>query len=466
MARAAIPNGPIPAIMSIPPLRDGAPSGLGESSSSAAALSPASGDRGVNTEAPANRSEFRAAGESGHVRCALAGRSTAALGSSGGETAVCVARREAESQDDRVPNASRGRADATRRTLRRRSADRAGRKAGVGVNLLELDELAHQMIRDRGAESCYIDYHPSFGASPFGKVLCTSVNDAVLHGLPHDYELVDGDLLSLDFACSVDGWVADSAISVIVGTPRPQDQQLIAVTEAALAAGIEAAQLGNKLGDISFAIARVAQRDGYKINTEFGGHGVGRTMHGDPHVPNNGRRGRGLALRPGLVIAIEPWFLETTDKIYTDPDGWTLRSRDGSRGAHAEHTVAITPTGSGDLDRAELIESPVDDDLVADPDLIEEPADAAQIADVDAAVGGAGVTAGGEVGGVVHRLAAAEEHRVRHRRVIDRRDVVPRLPSHRERALPGRRLVRTEAHVDPELSLAVDHPDQRIGCPC
>ena len=220
-----------------------------------------------------------------------------------------------------------------------------GDKADVGVNLLELDELAHQMIRDRGAESCYIDYHPSFGASPFGKVLCTSVNDAVLHGLPHDYELVDGDLLSLDFACAVDGWVSDSAISVVVGTPQPQDQQLIAVTEAALGAGIEAAQLGNKLGDISFAIARVAQRAGYKINTEFGGHGVGRTMHGDPHVPNNGRRGRGLALRPGLVIAIEPWFLETTDKIYTDADGWTLRSRDGSRGAHAEHTVAITPTG-------------------------------------------------------------------------------------------------------------------------
>ena len=95
-----------------------------------------------------------------------------------------------------------------------------GDKADVGTNLLELDELAHQMIRDRGAESCYIDYHPSFGASPFGKVLCTSVNDAVLHGLPHDYELVDGDLLSLDFACSVDGWVSDSAVSMIVGTPN------------------------------------------------------------------------------------------------------------------------------------------------------------------------------------------------------------------------------------------------------
>lgn len=217
--------------------------------------------------------------------------------------------------------------------------------ADVGVNLLELDELAHQMIKDRGATSCYIDYHPSFGASPFGKVLCTSVNDAVLHGLPHDYQLADGDLLSVDFAAEVDGWVADSALSVVVGTPRPQDLKLIETTEIALAAGIEAARVGNKLGDISYAIAQIATKAGYKINTDFGGHGVGRTMHGDPHVPNNGRRGRGLPLKPGLVIAIEPWFLETTDKIYTDKDGWTLRSQDGSRGSHSEHTIAITADG-------------------------------------------------------------------------------------------------------------------------
>lgn len=219
------------------------------------------------------------------------------------------------------------------------------KRADVGVNLLELDAIAHEMIRDRGATSCYIDYHPSFGGSPFGKVLCTSVNDAVLHGLPHDYPLQDGDLLSLDFASAVDGWVADSAVTVIVGTPIPQDAALIEVTQQALAAGIEAAQPGNKLGDISFAIARIATKAGLKINTDFGGHGVGRTMHGDPHVPNNGRRGRGLPLRPGLVIAIEPWFLHGTDKIYTDDDGWTLRSRDGSRGAHAEHTIAITEDG-------------------------------------------------------------------------------------------------------------------------
>jgi methionyl aminopeptidase len=215
-------------------------------------------------------------------------------------------------------------------------------KAAPGVNLLELDALAHDMIRAAGAESCYIDYHPSFGASPFGKVLCTSVNDAVLHGLPHDYVLADGDLLSVDFAASVDGWVSDSALSVVVGTPREEDLRLIDVTGRALEAGIDAARPGNKIGDISAAIAAVARAAGLTINTQFGGHGVGRTMHGDPHIPNDGRAGRGFKLQPGLVIAIEPWFLHTTDEIYTDPDGWTLRSADGSRGAHMEHTVAIT----------------------------------------------------------------------------------------------------------------------------
>ena len=217
--------------------------------------------------------------------------------------------------------------------------------AAVGVNLLELDALAHDMIRERGAESCYIDYHPSFGASPFGKVLCTSVNDAVLHGLPFDYVLQDGDLLSVDFAASVDGWVSDSALSVVVGTPREEDLQLIEVTSRALDAAIEWARPGNRMGDISHAIGQVARSAGLAINLQFGGHGVGRTMHGDPHVANDGRPGRGFRLKAGLVIAIEPWFLHTTNQIYTDPDGWTLRSQDGSRGAHMEHTVAITEDG-------------------------------------------------------------------------------------------------------------------------
>jgi methionyl aminopeptidase len=217
--------------------------------------------------------------------------------------------------------------------------------ADVGVNLLELDALAHDMIRERGAESCYIDYHPSFGAMPFGKVLCTSVNDAVLHGLPHDYTLRDGDLLSLDFAVSVDGWVSDSAVSLVVGTPDQRDLDLIDTTRRALDAGIAAAVAGNRIGDISAAIGAVAEAQRLSVNLQFGGHGVGRTMHGDPHVANNGRAGRGYPLRPGLVIAVEPWFLHSTDQIYTDRDGWTIRSADGSRGAHSEHTIAITEDG-------------------------------------------------------------------------------------------------------------------------
>ncbi len=222
---------------------------------------------------------------------------------------------------------------------------RLEKEADVGVNLLELDALAHDMIRERGAESCYIDYHPSFGAMPFGKVLCTSVNDAVLHGLPHDYVLQDGDLLSVDFAASVDGWVSDSAVSVVVGTPDERDLALIDTTRRALDAAIDVAQDGSRVGDISAAIAAVAHAEGLSINTDFGGHGVGRTMHGDPHIPNNGRAGRGYPLRPGLVIAIEPWFLQGTDQIFTDRDGWTLRSADGSRGAHSEHTIAISEDG-------------------------------------------------------------------------------------------------------------------------
>jgi methionyl aminopeptidase len=214
-----------------------------------------------------------------------------------------------------------------------------------GVNLLELDRIAHGLIRDRSATSCYIDYHPSFGAMPFGKVLCTSVNDAVLHGLPFDYRLRDGDNVSLDFAAEVDGWVADSAITVLVGTPRPEDVAMVDVAERALAAGIAAAVAGNHIGDISSAIGNTINEAGYAVNTAFGGHGVGRTMHQRPDVPNAGEWGRGLRLQPGLVIAIEPWFLAGSGKIRMDKDGWTIRSADRTRGVHVEHTVAVTADG-------------------------------------------------------------------------------------------------------------------------
>jgi len=217
--------------------------------------------------------------------------------------------------------------------------------AAVGVNLMDLEHHARRRIKERGAESCYWDYAPSFGRGPFRNVLCLSVNDAVLHGLPHDYVLRDGDLLSIDMAVGIDGWVADSALSVVVGTPDPADLRLIEATEVALAAGIAAARPGGRLGDISAAIGEVAHSYGYPVNGEFGGHGIGRTMHEAPHVANSGRARRGMRLDPGLTIAIEPWFCRSTDRITYDKDGWTIRSADGSRTAHSEHTVAITAAG-------------------------------------------------------------------------------------------------------------------------
>jgi methionyl aminopeptidase len=218
-------------------------------------------------------------------------------------------------------------------------------RAQVGVNLLDLEQHARQMIRDRQAESCYWDYAPSFGRGPFRNVVCLSVNDAVLHGLPHDYVLRDGDVLSMDLALGIDGWVADSAVTVIVGEAAEEDRRLVRASEEALEAAIAAAQPGARLGDVSAAIGAVAGRHGYPVNLEFGGHGLGRTMHEDPHVPNDGRAGRGLRLRPGLTLALEPWFARTTGTIVYDPDGWTIRSSDGSRTTHSEHTIAVTEDG-------------------------------------------------------------------------------------------------------------------------
>lgn len=218
-------------------------------------------------------------------------------------------------------------------------------RARVGVNLLELESHVREKIRLRGAESCYWDYSPSFGRGPFRNTVCLSVNDAVLHGLPFDYALRDGDVLTMDLAVGIDGWVADSATTVIVGTPATEDIRLVRATEEALDAAIAVALPGNRIGDISAAISTVAHDYGYRVNTEYGGHGLGRTMHEDPHIANDGRPGRGYQLRPGLTIAIEPWFARTTNRVVTDPDGWTIRSADGSNTAHSEHTVAITADG-------------------------------------------------------------------------------------------------------------------------
>jgi methionyl aminopeptidase len=221
------------------------------------------------------------------------------------------------------------------------------RRSTVGTNLLDIDRWAKAMILEAGAVSCYVDYAPSFGRGPFGHYICTSVNDAVLHGLPHDRTLADGDLLTLDLAVSLDGVVADSAISFIVGDARPEESvAMIAATERALAAGIAAARPGARIGDLSHAIGSVLGDAGYPINMEFGGHGVGSTMHQDPHIANHGRAGRGYRLRTGLLLALEPWIMVDTDELVTDADGWTLRSATGARTAHSEHTIAITADGA------------------------------------------------------------------------------------------------------------------------
>jgi methionyl aminopeptidase len=220
-------------------------------------------------------------------------------------------------------------------------------KAAPGVSPRELDALASDLIADAGAVSSFRGYHPDWAPGPYPAVICASVNDAVVHGIPGREPLVAGDLLSVDFAVHLDGWCADAAFSIVVGAEAdPRDLALIDTTERALAAGIAAVGPGVKMGDVAHAIGTVARAEGFGMLADHGGHGVGRSMHEAPHVPNEGRAGRGLRLQPGLVIAIEPMLIAGgTDDYRHDPDGWTLRTADGTRAAHAEHTLAVTADG-------------------------------------------------------------------------------------------------------------------------
>ncbi|MCX5386512.1 type I methionyl aminopeptidase [Streptomyces sp. NBC_00083] len=218
--------------------------------------------------------------------------------------------------------------------------------AAVGVGLGELDSVARQVLEKAGATSPFLGYRPEFAPVPFPATACISVNDAIVHGIPDDYRLRDGDLVSVDYGALLDGWAGDSAISFIVGRPRPEDVRLVETAFEALDAGIAAAVVGNRIGDIAHAIGRVCRGAGYGIPDGFGGHGIGRDMHEDPGVPNEGRAGRGMVLRHGMVLAIEPMVIaDGSDAYYPAPDGWTLRTVSGARAAHAEHTVAVTDAG-------------------------------------------------------------------------------------------------------------------------
>ena len=218
--------------------------------------------------------------------------------------------------------------------------------AGVGVTLLELDAVASDVIGRAGAVSAFRGYQPTFATTPFPGAICASVNEVVVHGIPDATVLRDGDLLSIDCGASLDGWVGDAAFTMTVGRHTPDDAALIADTREALHTAIAAAVPGGRLGDIGHAVGTIGRGRGYGIPQGWGGHGVGRAMHEDPSVPNEGRPGRGMKLRAGMVIAIEPMFIAGGQDDYrVAEDGWAIVAASGGRAAHEEHTIAITDDG-------------------------------------------------------------------------------------------------------------------------
>ncbi|EWM15569.1 type I methionyl aminopeptidase [Kutzneria sp. 744] len=219
-------------------------------------------------------------------------------------------------------------------------------RAAAGVSTAELDELAEQTIRDAGAVPSFKGYH-GFPAS-----ICSSVNDQVVHGIPSRTQvLADGDLVSIDCGAILDGWHGDAAVTVLVGASAEADRKLSEATRASMHAGIEAAVVGARLTDVSFAIEssvlRSDEADGieYGIVTDYGGHGIGTQMHMEPFLPNFGKPGKGPRLKAGMAIAIEPMLTLGTDQTRELDDGWTVITADGTRAAHWEHSVAITDEG-------------------------------------------------------------------------------------------------------------------------
>ena len=218
--------------------------------------------------------------------------------------------------------------------------------AAPGVSTGELDAVAEQVIRDGGGVPSFLGYH-GYPAS-----LCTSVNEQIVHGIPSRGQvLADGDLVSVDCGAIVEGWHGDAAVTLAVGVARPGDLALSAACEEALRAGIAAVVAGGRLTDVSHAVQRAAEaagrRDGveYGIVREYGGHGIGTSMHMDPFLPNHGAPGQGPRLVPGMVLAVEPMLTAGDPETEELDDGWTVVTADGSRAAHWEHTVAVTPDG-------------------------------------------------------------------------------------------------------------------------
>jgi len=204
-----------------------------------------------------------------------------------------------------------------------------------GISTLELDELAETYIRDNGGTPGFKNYNG------FPSTLCTSVNEAVVHGIPSDYRLKDGDIISVDCGVILDGYYGDSAFTFPVGDVDPKVIRLLQVTRESLEAGVNAAVAGNRIGDISHAVQTVAEKAGYSVVRELVGHGIGKRLHESPEVPNFGRRGSGPKLEKGLVICIEPMINMGRRETIQSGDGWTFKTADSKHSAHFEYAVAV-----------------------------------------------------------------------------------------------------------------------------
>ena len=214
------------------------------------------------------------------------------------------------------------------------------RAARPGATTLDVDAVAREVLARRGARSNFLGYHG------FPAVVCTSPNDVIVHGIPSpDVVLAEGDILSIDCGAIVEGWHADAAVTVPIGDVDDQSRRLIEVTRASLEAAIEQVEEGNHVGDVGAAVEGIAEAAGFSVVREYVGHGIGTAMHEEPSVPNHGPRGRGLRLRTGHVLAIEPMVNVGRRGTEVLADGWTVVTRDHSRSAHFEHTVAVTDHG-------------------------------------------------------------------------------------------------------------------------
>jgi len=219
-----------------------------------------------------------------------------------------------------------------------------------GVSTLKLDKVAEEFIRDNGGEPGFLGYQG------YPNTLCISINDTVVHGIPSKSELKDGDIVSVDCGVLMNRYYGDSAFTYTVGEVKPEVLKLLKVTKESLYKGIEKAVVGSRLGDIGFAVQQHCENSGYSVVREMVGHGVGKKLHEKPEVPNYGRRGSGIKLKKGLVLAIEPMINLGKKEIYQLEDGWTIKTKDGMPSAHFEHTVAIDQGKADILSSFEFVE--------------------------------------------------------------------------------------------------------------